>query len=261
MPNLKLYTDLGNFRAFKILIAAEYNGVDIEIPEFKLSDSKSEEFLSKSPLGRVPVLETPDGIIFESNAIARWVSRLRNDTGLYGSTFFESGAVDSSLDFSQHDIELPATLWLYPVLGYLPLNPAATAKAKADLAAALAVLEKHLLTRTYLVGNKLTLADIAVVSALVYPFKFVADEAYRAPFPNVLRWFLTCVNQPAFEAVIGTVVLAEEELVAAGAAPAAAAPAAAEASKVLTHSHSLTHYYHTNSLLTLLTHSASLTKI
>ena len=64
-----------------------------------------------------------------------------------------------------------------------------------------------------------------MVSALVYPFKFVADPAFRAPFPNVIRWFTTCVNQPAFEAIIGTVVLATTELTPSGVAAPAAAPA------------------------------------
>ena len=32
----KLYTDAGNFRAFKALIAAEYNNVDIQLPDFNL---------------------------------------------------------------------------------------------------------------------------------------------------------------------------------------------------------------------------------
>lgn len=103
------------------------------------------------------------------------------------------------------------------MLGYIPYNPAATSKAKSDLARALRILDDHLLDKTFLVGHKITLADIVVVSALVYPFKFVTDPSYRAPFPNVIRWFNTCANQPAFQAVIGTVVLASEELLATGA--------------------------------------------
>lgn len=107
MSGLKLYTDLGNFRAFKVLIAAEYNSIEVELPDFDpKKDAKSAEFLKKSPLGRVPVLETPSGSIFESNAIARYVARIRRDTELYGVSFFESGQVDSWIDFSAHEIEL-----------------------------------------------------------------------------------------------------------------------------------------------------------
>jgi len=113
----------------------------------------------------------------------------------------------------------------------LPYNAAATAKAKTDLAKALAVIEEHLADKTYLVGHKVTLADITVVSALVYPFKFVADAAYRSKFPNVMRWFTTLVNQPQFEAVIGNVVLATKELTPSGAPAAAAAPAAEKKEK------------------------------
>lgn len=176
------------------------------------------------------------GSLFESNAIARYVARLRRDTNLYGANFFESAQVDSWIDFCSHEIELAATMWFYPVLGYMPYSENATGKAKETLANALNVLENHLADKTYLVGEQITLADITVVSALLYPFKFVADASFRAPFVNVQRWFETCVHQPQFEAVIGQVVLCETELTAGGAAalpnPAAgAAPAGGKKEK------------------------------
>lgn len=65
----------------------------------------------------MPVLKTPQGALFESNAIARYVARMRRDTELYGATFFESGQVDSWIDFCSHELELAATMWLYPVIG------------------------------------------------------------------------------------------------------------------------------------------------
>jgi len=229
---MKLYTYPGNFRAFKILIAAEYNGIDIEIPEFKmLEDNKSSDFLSKSPLGKVPVLETSQGSIFESNAIARYVARMRGDTELYGVSFYDSAQVDSWIDFSAHEIELPATMWFYPVIGYMPFNPLATEKAKSDLARSLGVLENYLLDKTYLVGDKITLADITVASALVYPMKLVMDAEYRSAFPCVLRWFTTLVNQSQFKAVIGEVMLAAQELTPSGMASAATGGAQKEAKK------------------------------
>lgn len=65
-------------------------------------------------------------------------------------------------------------------------------------------------------GDKITLADIVMVSALVYPMKLVMDPEYRKAFPCVTRWFNTCVNQPQFKAVVGTVQLAKEEMTADG---------------------------------------------
>ena len=55
-----LYTYPDNFRAFKILIAAEYSEAKIRVicdpPEFILGKTnKTEEFLSKFPLGKVCV--------------------------------------------------------------------------------------------------------------------------------------------------------------------------------------------------------------
>jgi elongation factor 1-gamma len=81
------------------------------------------------------------------------------------------------------------------------------AKAQEDLHKALATLEKHLLPRTFIVGEAVTLADIVLVCALHYPFKLVLTADARAAYPSVTRWFLTCVNQPQFHSVLGDVPL------------------------------------------------------
>ena len=82
-------------------------------------------------------------------------------------------------------------------------------------------------------GDQITLADITVASTLLYPMKLVCDKNYLKAFPNVVRWFTTCVNQPAFIAVIGQVTMAKSEMTAVGqaAAPAPAAPVKQEKKK------------------------------
>jgi len=210
-----------NYRAWKSLIAAAYNDIKIEVPAFELhKDNATPEFLEKNPLGKVPVLETPHGCIFESNAIARYVARLRQDTDLYGLSFFESAQVDQWIDFSANELEPTRAIWLFPVLGYMQFDQEAYESAKADVQKSLNVLEKHLQTRTYLVGNKVTLADITLISALVDLYRLVFDPAFRKPYVNVTRWFITCVNQPEFAKVIGEVKLTDKEQKADGAAAA-----------------------------------------
>merc|ERR1711864_42164 len=76
-----------------------------------------------------------------------------------------------------------------------------------DIKVALKTLNDHLLTRTFLVGERLTLADIAVACTMLALYKQVLDPAFRKPFMNVTRWFSTVVNQPNALAVLGQVVL------------------------------------------------------
>ena len=93
-----LSTFAGDFRAWKAQIAAQYNGVTLGVKVLELGkDDKSADFRKKSVVGKLPLLETPDGVIFESNAIARFVAKIRRDTELSGRTFFEAAQVDAWL--------------------------------------------------------------------------------------------------------------------------------------------------------------------
>lgn len=119
MATYKLHTPEASFRAFATLIAAEYNGVDVEI-------STDLAAASKSPVGKLPLLELPDGsAIFSSHAMARYIAGIRRDTGLMGSTISETASIDSWMDWAAQDLELPSCVWFYPVAGYMPFNAAA----------------------------------------------------------------------------------------------------------------------------------------
>jgi hypothetical protein len=77
--------------ANKALIAAEFGGQKIEYPTtFKMgTDNKTPEFLKKNPNGQVPTLDTPDGPLWESTAIAKYgkwkgqISKGHNSGGVY----------------------------------------------------------------------------------------------------------------------------------------------------------------------------------
>ena len=88
---LILHSGLPNKNASKALIAAEYSGIEVEfVKDFQMGVSnKTPEFIKMNPIGKVPVLETPDGPVCESNAIARYVTRLKADNPLYGSSLIE----------------------------------------------------------------------------------------------------------------------------------------------------------------------------
>merc|ERR1719153_238603 len=103
---------------------------------------------------------------------------------------------------------LPASCtWVFPTMGIMQFNKNATDRAKEDIKAAMKTLNDHLLTRTYLVGECVTLADIAVACTLLNLYKQVMDPNFRKPFMNVTRWFTTVINQPNANGVLGAVAL------------------------------------------------------
>merc|ERR1719312_933360 len=89
-------------------------------------------------------------------------------------------------------------------------NKNSTEKAKNDVKKVMETLNQHLLTRTYLVGERISQADISVVCNLKMLYTHVMDSAFRSAYPNVNRWFMTCVNQFEFKNVLGKVTLCEK---------------------------------------------------
>merc|ERR1719394_1571325 len=200
-----MYPD--NFRAQKALIAAKYSGAEVTVAkDFVFGESnKKPEFLKKFPLGKVPAFEGSDGVLLtESNAIAYYVA---NDELRGGSDAAARAQVVQWMCMADNEILPAACTWVFPTMGIMQYNKTATERAKEDIKAALKTLNDHLLTRTFLVGERLSLADIAVACTMISLYTQVLDVEFRKPFVNVTRWFNTVVNQPNAKAVIGQVNL------------------------------------------------------
>merc|ERR1712106_736788 len=202
-----LFTYPDNFRAQKALIAAKYRGAQLTVAkDFVFGETnKTPDFLKKFPLGKVPAFEGSDGVLLtESNAIAHYVA---NDELRGGSDAVAKAQVVQWMCMADQEILPAACTWVFPTMGIMQFNKNATERAKEDIKAALKSLDDHLLTRTYLAGERVTLADISVACTLLSLYKQVLDPAFRKPFLNVTRWFTTIVNQPNAKAVLGDVVL------------------------------------------------------
>lgn len=77
--------------------------------------------------------------------------------------------------------------------------------AIAALKRALAALNTHLATNTYLVGHSVTLADIVMTCNLYLGFIRVMTKSFTSEFPHIERYFWTMVNQPNFSKIMGEV--------------------------------------------------------
>ncbi|WVZ12131.1 hypothetical protein V8G54_016661 [Vigna mungo] len=212
MAPLILHGGKTNKNSFKTLIAAEYVGVQVELaPNFEMGVSnKTPQFLQMNPIGKVPVLETPDGPVFESNSIARYgcfavVARLKGDNILYGSSLIQYAQIEQWIDFASLEIDANIIKWYAPRVGRGPYLPPAEEAAISALKRALGALNTHLASNTYLVGHSVTLADIILTCNLYLGFANILVKSFTSEFPHVERYFWTLVNQPNFRKIFGQV--------------------------------------------------------
>jgi len=202
-----LYTYQGSFRAAKILIAAEYSGTQVDVDksfEFGKTNT-SDAFLKKFPLGRVPAYEAGNVCLHETDAIAWFVANEQ----LRGTTNVDQALVNQYVAFSNNEITPSACTWTFPTLGFKQYNKQETENAKEHLKKCFTMLNNLLLNRTFLVGERVTLADISLCCDLVILYQQVLDARFREPYGNLNRWFVTCINQPQFKKVLGDIKLCE----------------------------------------------------
>lgn len=174
--------------------------------------------ISSSP--QIPSLEVSgSSALFDSSAIAYYLSnaQLRG-----GDNELSQAQVLQWVNYADNDIHPAAFAWTLPATG-LSTQKATLESAKAEAKTSLKLLNDYLLTRTYLVGEQITLADIAVAVSLLPLYQYVLEPSVRSAFGNLNRWFTTLVNQKEFAAVLGKVELCESvKQLQAGAAQAQA---------------------------------------
>jgi len=114
------------------------------------------------------------------------------------------------MEFADNEILPASCTWVFPCLGVMQYNKQNTEAAKEKVKGCLAILNSFLETRTYLVGERISLADIAVACNLMQLYQYVLEPAFRQPYQNTNRWFTTLVNQPEFKSVIGSFSFCEK---------------------------------------------------
>ncbi|EIN08695.1 hypothetical protein PUNSTDRAFT_68439, partial [Punctularia strigosozonata HHB-11173 SS5] len=195
---------------------AAYGGLELTAPEFEYGkDNKTPEFLAKFPLGKIPAFEGADGFqLFELIAIARYIASQSPQADLIlGSDIVTKAQVDQWISFAQKEILAPLINIHQLCRGIIKpyYKPLHTQQAEAQFRA-LDVLEKHLVAHTFLVGERITLADIILAGAISFAVQVTLDPPARAKYPSVIRHFETVIRQSQFAPIFGEPKYADKPL-------------------------------------------------
>ena len=192
---MRLYDFLESGNGYKVRLALHQLGIPFERVEMDIvaGATRTPGFLEKNPNGRIPTLELPDGtFLAESNAILFY---LADGTPLLPTDRLQRAQALQWMFFEQYSHEpniATSRYWLHHV-ELTPERRAALVEKKRAGDAALGVMETHLASRTFFVGERYTIGDIAL-----YAYTHVADEGGfdLEPFPAVRAWLARVASQP-----------------------------------------------------------------
>lgn len=197
-----LYTPEKYYRSYRIEIAAKISGASITKSGYTPGKfDETDDFKAKYPAQSCPVFESNDKKLhlFDASAIARHVG---NDQLRGGQN---EAQVIQWCNWADNVIAPAMSTWVYPCLGVIQYNKGNTEKAKQTITTALKHMNEYLLKVTYLVGERLTQADVTVFCNFLPLYQHVLDKAALENAPHFRRWFTTIANQPAVKAVVGAV--------------------------------------------------------
>ena len=174
-------------------------GVSFDVHEVDLSN-KSEEFLSVSPYGKVPVLRVNGICLYESNIVNEYLDEVYGSPRLMPDNPEERASVRSWMAFAD-DYFFPSIsgVRMGAQRGY---SEEQIREAKVKLDDALSRLEHQLAGRQYLVGEH-SLADIAHAGNF-HRLRGLAEsgDVPLHKYPNVMAWMERVEDRESFKASV-----------------------------------------------------------
>jgi glutathione S-transferase len=191
---LLLYNSQVSGNCYKVRLLLAHLGTEYERREVDVVDrsNRGELLGDLNPALRVPTLVLDDGRpLAESNAILCY---LADTTPYLPEDRYERAQVLQWLFFEQYSHEPNIAVVRFWVAYSSAPPPEADMESRRRAGyAALDAMERHLAARDFLVGERYTVADIAL-----YAYTHVAEEGGfdLSRYPNIAEWLARVARQP-----------------------------------------------------------------
>jgi len=174
----------------KVRFVANALGVEYEFKRVNLAggEGQNPDHLKLHPAGKVPVLQDGDFVLFESNAIIRYLAD-KAGSNLYPKDLKRRAIVDQWLDFSSMHIGISVGKVFFNRIVYKLMNTEQDERSLKDgisfLQRFLPVIDAQLAKSPFIAGAEMSLADICLLSNLD-PAE--PSEIDLSPYPNLVKW-------------------------------------------------------------------------
>jgi len=197
---LKVWGRPSSFNTQKVLWLADELGLEYEHIPAGGSFGRLDEpaFRAMNPHGRVPVVEDGEAVVWESHACLRYLAARYGQGSFWAEDPAERAVVDGWMDWSQTALQpafLNGVFWGYYRTPEAQRNWPAINRNLARCAEYFGLLEPMLATRPFLLGDRLSLADIPIATSL---YRYFELDIERPELPNVSAWYGRLQQRPAY---------------------------------------------------------------
>ena len=198
---IELFWGSGSPFAWRVMLTLEVKGFayDSKLLEFSKGEHKSPAYLQLNPRGKVPALKDGDFVVYESLAMMCYLDRKYPTPPLFGGSAEETALIWQAISECESYLTTAGDKVVRPMFFGKGLDKVEEIQQAAEtIRHELTALENRLTSRAWLVGEKISAADIAIYPLIQLILRAASKEAAR-PFnlnwlplanfyPNVARW-------------------------------------------------------------------------
>lgn len=199
---LKIWGRLSSVNVQKVVWCADELGIAYERTEAggKFGVVATPEYRAMNPNGLIPVIDDDGFVLWESNAIVRYLAAKHGAGGLCPADPGQRASADRWMDWQATTLN-PAIGPAFIQLIRTPAEQRDTGIIETACQAAetkLALLDAHLAANEFVTGQHLTMGDIPLGCSVDRWMKLPIS---RTPRPNVARWYGALRGRPGMKQV------------------------------------------------------------
>jgi glutathione S-transferase len=160
--------------------------------------NRDPEFLSMNPMGRVPVLQDGDLVLFESQAIMRYLAAKYAEGAMWPSDPAERAIADQWMEWAKVNIApsvIYKVFWQMVRTSKADRDHAKIEEGASELKTLMAIADAQIAKQGWLAGSNMTLADIAFGTQL---YRYYEVDFERADLPNLRAYYDKLTTRPAY---------------------------------------------------------------
>ncbi|WP_211461103.1 glutathione S-transferase family protein [Collimonas silvisoli] len=197
---LKILGKASSINVRKVLWTCDELGLPFERADwgsgFRATDTP--EYLALNPNAMVPVIRDGDFVLWESNAIIRYLATAYGDGALLPAAPRARAKIEQWMDWQATELN---NSWRYAFVALVRKNPAYADQAALEASVTswtkhIAILERQLAsTGAYILGDAFSLADVPLGLSVN---RWLMTPLQHPEFPAVAAYFERLSQRPAF---------------------------------------------------------------